>query len=207
MFKLLHGYAREGGDIRKLNDLVNQLPKELQGDLAGAVIRGLGKSPTTHEFSLDLFSNQWKDLTPAAKKIMFKHTDPAHVKALDDIAIISDQMRQVQSKFGNRSGTAQNTLAGLIMSAIGSSAGVSTITGHPGKAAGIVVGTLGAGLGGRYIANLLNTPAGASSILKYAQAVERAERQQSPIHLAAVARTQRNLTNTARAIGVAGTSK
>jgi hypothetical protein len=198
LFKTLHGYARKGGDVAQLARVIGKLPAEMRGDLGGAFIRELGVAPGTKQFSLDQFANQWATLTPQAKAVLFGNAGP-HITALNDIATVARQLRSVQSKFGNRSGTAQNTLGSLILTAIGGAGGVGLMT-HPGKtiaAAGLGIGTA---VAGRKFANLLNMPAGASSIRKYAQAVERAERQNSPIHQAAVKASQRNLANTARAI-------
>ncbi len=108
---------------------------------------------------------------------------------------MANQLRQVQGKFGNRSGTAQNSLGALILGVVG-----TQLVTSPGAAIKTAAGVATTAAGGRLVANLLNKPAGASSIRKYAQAVERAERQQSPIHMAAVKATQRNLANTARAL-------
>jgi hypothetical protein len=66
------------------------------------------------------------------------------------------------------------------------------------KAAATLVG---AGVGGRLLGKYLANPAGASSIRKYAIAVERANREATPANMAAVKMTQRNLANTARTLG------
>jgi hypothetical protein len=198
LFKTLHGYARKGGDTAQLARVVGKLPAEMRGELGGAFIRELGVAPGTKQFSLDQFANQWKTLTPQAKAVLFGNAGP-HIKALDDIAAVANQLRQVQGKFGNRSGTAQNTLGSLILTTIGGAGGVGLMT-HPVKTIAAAGLGIGSALGARQFANLLNKPAGASSIRKYAQAVERAERQASPTHQAAVKATQRNLANTARAL-------
>jgi hypothetical protein len=189
LFNTLHGYAKKGGDVKALARVMGQLPVEMRGDLAGAFVREIGVAPGTKQFSLDHFANQWATLTPQAKAVMFGNAGP-HVTALNDIATIARELKVVKGRFGNPSGTAQNTLFSLLVGALG--------TQSPKAAASIVAG----GVAGRMLAKTLANPAGASSVLKYARAVERAEREASPAHMAAVKMTQRNLANTARTLGV-----
>jgi hypothetical protein len=188
LFNTLHGYAKKGGDVKALARVMQQLPAEMRGDLAGAFVRELGVAPGTKQFSLDHFANQWATLTPQAKAVLFGNAGP-HVTALNDIATIARELKVVKGRFGNPSGTAQNTLFGLLIGALG--------TQSPKAAATLV----GAGVGGRLLGRYLANPAGASSIRKYAIAVERANREASPANMAAVKMTQRNLANTARTLG------
>jgi hypothetical protein len=75
--------------------------------LAGAIIRKLGQSKQTNDFSLDMFATQWNDYTPQAKAVLFGNAGP-HRQALDDIAAISQRYKDIGKRFGNPSGTAQN---------------------------------------------------------------------------------------------------
>jgi hypothetical protein len=71
-------------------------------------------------------------------------------------------------------------------------------------AGGSVLGaakTAALGTGAYGVARVLASPAGASSIAKYARAVERANSTPSAASMAAVKLTQRNLANTARSLG------
>jgi hypothetical protein len=188
LFNTLHGYATSGAraDVKKLADVMRNLPEELKGDLAGSFIRNLGISKRTGNFSPDQFVSQWNTLSPQAKSVMFGNAGP-HVTALDDIATIAQRLKDVQGRFGNRSGTAQNS----IFAALAGLAGYSPATAAKTAALG------GIGWGA---AHFLASPAGASSMAKYARAVERASRTPSPEHLAAVQRLERNLANTARTL-------
>lgn len=186
LFKTLHNYARTGGDVKALARVIGQIPQSMRGDLAASFIRKLGVSPTTKQFSLDHFVNHWNDITPQAKSVMFGNAGP-HVTALNDIATIAQRLKEVKGKFGNPSGTAQNSLFGLIAGAIGQSAvgTAKTLT------------LAGAGYLG---AKVLASPAGASSVAKYARAVERANRTPSIENITAMKLMQRNLQNTARSL-------
>jgi hypothetical protein len=188
LFNTLRGYTTKKGDVKALARVVGQLPVEMRGDLAGAFVRELGVAPGTKQFSLDHFANQWATLTPQAKAVLFGNAGP-HVTALNDIATIARELKVVKGRFGNPSGTAQNTLFGLLIGALS--------TQSPKAAATLV----GAGVGGRLLGKYLANPAGASSIRKYAIAVERANREATPANMAAVKMTQRNLANTARTLG------
>jgi hypothetical protein len=189
LFNTLYGYAKKGGDVKALSNVVKQLPESMRGDLAGSFVRELGIAPGTKQFSLDHFANQWATMTPQAKAVMFGNAGP-HVTALNDIATIARELKNIRGKYGNPSGTAQNTLFGVLVSSLAAAP-------YAPKVAASAVGTA---VGGRMLANVLSKPAGASSIRKYAEAIKRAEQNQSPGHLAAVAATRRNLLNTARGL-------
>jgi hypothetical protein len=185
LFNTIHGLAQKGGDVKTLARLMQQLPQEMRGDLAGSLIRNLGVNRAGN-FTLDQFASQWKNITPQAKSIMFGNAGP-HVTALNDIAIIADRLKEVKGRFGNPSGTAQNSLFAALAAIMGSS----------------VLGaakTVALGGAGHVVARVLASPAGASSIVKYARAVERANQAASPANIAAVNLMQRNLANTARAL-------
>lgn len=189
LFNTIEGYATSGSraDVKTLAQLVRHLPEEMKGDLAGSLIRNLGVSKRTGDFSADQFVSQWNKITPQAKAVMFGNAGP-HVTALDDIATIAQRLKEVKGRFGNASGTAQNSIfTALAAVASGSMLGAAKTA------------TLGAG--GYGLARVLASPAGASSAAKYARAAERAARSPTAQHQAAVALTQRNLENTVRSLG------
>jgi hypothetical protein len=187
LFKTLHGYAKKGGDVKALARVMQQLPAEMRGDLAGSFVREIGIAPGTKQFSLDHFSNQWNTLTPQAKAIMFGNAGP-HVTALNDIATIAKQLKDIKGRYGNPSGTGrQGTFAAI--AALFTQSPKAALSSAAGLAAGHVA------------ARVLAHPAGASSVRKYMRAVEQAERAASPAHMAAVKMTERNLANTVRALG------
>lgn len=187
LFKTLHGYAKKGGDVKALARVMQQLPAEMRGDLASSFVREIGIAPGTKQFSLDHFANQWNTLTPQAKAVMFGNAGP-HVTALNDIAIIAQRLKEVRGRYGNPSGTGRQ---------VGFTALAALFTQSPTLAAKSAAGLAA----GHVAARILAHPAGASSVRKYMRAVERADREASPAHMAAVKMTERNLANTARSLG------
>lgn len=182
LFSAIDAYAKSGGrgDIQTLAKLVGNLPAQERGDLAGAIIRNLGISPRTGQFSPDVFASQWMSYTPQAKSILFGNAGP-HRRALDDIMTISERLKQVGQRFGNPSGTAQNAnFAGL--------------------GAGLVAApltTLATAVGGAAAARILAAPAAASSAVKWSRAYAALSTRPSAHTLAAYQVASRNLINTA----------
>lgn len=191
LFNTIEGYATSGNraDVKTLAQLVRHLPDEMKGDLAGSLIRNLGVSKRTGNFSPEQFVSQWTKITPQAKAIMFGNAGP-HVAALNDIATIAQRLKDVKGRYGNASGSAQNS----IFTAMAALASGSLL----GAAKTATLGVTGYGL-----ARVLASPAGASSLAKYAKAAERAARSPTAQHRAAMAMTERNLQNTARSLGAA----
>lgn len=186
LFNAIDSYAKSGGrgDIQTLARLVHVLPQETKGDLAGSIIRNIGVSPRTGQFSPDVFASQWKNYTPQAKAILFGNAGPQR-QALDDIMTISERLKQIGSKFGNPSGTAQNVnLAGLVAGAVS-----APLT------------TLSAAVGGTVAAKLLAAPAGASSASKWTRAYAALSMRPSAHTIAAFQTASRNLANTAQGFG------
>jgi hypothetical protein len=189
LFKTLHGYAKKGGDVVALARVMRQLPAGTRGDLGSAFIREMGVSPTTKQFSLDHFVNHWNGLSSQAKSVMFGNAGP-HVTALNDIATIAQRLKEVKGRFGNPSGSAKNvgfmSLPGILAAAV---------------TAPKTTALAAAGYGAAHIAaRVLASPAGASSIARYARAVERANREASLANMTAVKLAQRNVENTARSL-------
>ena len=182
LFAAINAYAKSGGrgDIQTLSRLVKALPQQDRGDLAGAIIRQVGISPRTGQFSPDVFASQWRTYTPQAKAILFGNAG-AHRQALDDIMVISERMKQIGNRFGNRSGTAQ----GVNFFAMGAGAMAAPLT------------TLTAALGGTMVARILAAPATASSASKWSRAYFALRMQPTSQRLAAYNTASRNLINTA----------
>jgi hypothetical protein len=191
LFNTIYGYTQGGGDIQSLARFVSQLPQGMRGDLGAAFIRQLGVNKAGN-FTLDQFASHWNKTTPQAKAILLGNAGP-HIAALNDIATVANELKNVKGKFGNPSGSgAQNLFSALISS-------VAAAPSFPKATA-----TAAALAGGSFLtARMLASPAGASSALKYARAVERANREASPANMAAVKLTQRNLQNTLRSLGAA----
>ncbi len=198
LFRTIDGYARSGNrsDVATLAKLVSVLPQEERNDLAGAIIRNIGISPRTGQFSPDVFVSQWKTYSPQAKAVLFGNAGSQR-QAIDDIMLISDRLKQVGSKFGNPSGTAQNAnLFGL--GAAATTAGAALMHGD----VLTPLSMLATGMGGYAAARFLAAPAGASSAAKWAKAYSALIMQRSPQAVALFKVASRNMANTARDMGI-----
>ena len=186
LFAAINAYAKSGGrgDIATLSRIMRAIPQQDRGDLAGAIVSGIGTSPRTGQFSPDVFASQWQAYTPQAKAVLFGNAG-AHRQALDDIATISTRLKEVGQRFGNPSGTAQTrnifTLAGGLLFAPGA--------------------TIPAALGGAVGAHILASPAGASSAARWMKSYEAVAKAPSSRTIAAYTIASRNLVNTARSVG------
>jgi hypothetical protein len=182
LFSAINAYAKSGGrgDVQTLARLLRAIPQQDRGDLAGAIIRQVGISPRTGQFSPDVFASQWQTYTPQAKALLFGNAG-AHRQALDDIMTISQRMKEVSSRFGNASGTAQNRNLFATGAAL-MAAPLSTLT---------------AVLGGGAVARVLASPAGAASAAKWTRAYSALRMAPSAQRLATFEMASRNLANTA----------
>jgi hypothetical protein len=158
LYSAINSYAKSGskGDINLLSKVLKAIPESERGNLASAMVRDMGVSPRTGQFSPDVFVSAWNTYRPEAKALLFGMSGPQR-RALDDIAIVSQRMKDVGSKFGNPSGTAQN----VNFFALASSFFAAPLT------------TLASGLGGAVVAKLLASPAGAVSVSRWSKAYER----------------------------------
>jgi hypothetical protein len=192
LFSTIEGFARRGGDVRALAGLLRELPQNMKGDIASSIVRGLGDSARTGNFSMAEFANGWNAITPQAKSILFGNAG-AHVKALDDLATIADRVRDLKGKFGNPSGTAQTAMFHKL-----AALGTAMVGGQMAPTAAAV--TVAGGLAGYVNARVLAAPASAASLAKYAKAVERAAISATPTNVAAVTMLERNLANTVKTL-------
>lgn len=158
LYSAINSYAKSGskGDINLLSKVLQAVPQSERGNLAGAMVRDMGVSPRTGQFSPDVFVSTWGAYRPEAKALLFGMSGPQR-RALDDIATISQRMKEVGSKFGNPSGTAQN----VNFFALASSFFAAPLT------------TLSSGIGGAVVAKMLASPAGAVSLSRWSKAYER----------------------------------
>jgi hypothetical protein len=198
LFSAINAYAKSGGraDINTLAKLVRSLPEQDRGDLAGSVIRQLGVSPRTGEFSPDVFVSQWRSYTPQAKTILFGNAGPQR-KAIDDIATISARMKEIGSKFGNPSGTAQNVSIAATGASL-ASAGAALLAGNPVPALTLI----GTAAGGFTAAKILAAPAGAASAARWSRAYEAFRMRPSPRTAGALQVATSNLSNVAQGLGL-----
>lgn len=197
LFSAIDAYAKSGGrgDLRTLSTIVRNIPAQDKGDLAGAIIRNLGVSPRTGQFSPDVFVSQWQTYTPQAKAILFGNAGP-HRQALDDIAIISDRLKKVGQRFGNPSGTAQNT-SGAALGTAAVTAAASLLHGNPVPALTLLSGVTG----GAVAAKILASPAGASSAARWSKTYSNLVTRPSAHTIGAYQVASRNLANTANGLG------
>jgi len=186
LYSAIDAYAKSGSrsDVQTLSRLVQSIPARDKGDLAGSIIRNLGVSPRTGQFSPDVFATQWKNYSPQAKAILFGNAGPQR-QALDDIQIISERLKQVGQRFGNPSGTAQNVnllaMAGGLVSA--------------------PITTIASAVGGAVAAKILAAPAGAASAARWSRAYANAVIRPTAQAIGALQVASRNLANTARSFG------
>lgn len=168
LYSAINSYARSGakGDISLLSKIIQAIPEKDRGNLAGAMIRDMGVSPRTGKFSPDVFVSTWGTYKPEAKALLFGMSGPQRV-ALDDIAKISLRMKEVGSKFGNPSGTAQNVNFFALLSSF-ATAPLPTIV---------------AAIGGAATAKILSSPVGAVSVSKWSRAYESLARFRSAAQL------------------------
>lgn len=165
LYSAINSYAKSGarGDVALLSQIVQAIPLKDRGNLAGAMIKDMGVSKRTGQFSPDVFVSTWGTYTPQAKSVLFGMSGPQRI-ALDDIAAISLRMKEVGSKFGNPSGTAQN----VNILALGSALIAAPLT------------TIAGAVGGAVTAKILSTPIGASSVSKWSRSYERVASLPSP---------------------------
>lgn len=191
LFSAIDAYAKSGGraDVTTLAKLVRALPAQERGDLAGSVIRQIGISPRTGQFSPDVFVSQWSTYTPQAKAILFGNAGP-HRQAIDDIATISARLKEIGTRFGNPSGTAQQAN----FAALGAGLVAAPLT------------TLATAVSGYGAARILAAPAGASSAAKWSKTYEVFRLRPSPRSVAALQVATNNLVNTAQSLGVRATT-
>jgi hypothetical protein len=192
LWKTIEGYTKEGGDVKALAGLLKDLPPDMKGDIAGSVVRGLGKDHSGN-FSLDIFASDWGKVQPRAKAVLFADA-PGHAKALDELATIAQRLKDVKKKYGNSSGTAQ-TAAFQKLAAMVAAIGTGAVS-IPLAVGGVVLGGAG-NIGARILAR----PAGAASLAKYAKALEQQVKSPTPASQALVSMTERNLANTAKTLG------
>jgi hypothetical protein len=186
LFNAIDAYSKSGGraDIATLSDILKAIPEKDRGDLAGAIIRGLGKSAQTKGFSLEQFATDWAKYSPQAKTLLFGNAGP-HRQALDDIAAIAQRYKEVGRRFGNPSGTGQ-TVTGF-----GALAAIFT---HPYTAIPALVG-------GAVFARMLSAPATATSVAKFMKASAALQNGSNHLRLAAFNTSAAGLLRAAQAQG------
>jgi hypothetical protein len=186
LFSAIDAYAgsRGPGNIKLLDGILKAIPDEEKRNLAGAMIRQLGKTTQTpNGFSTDAFATRWAKYTPEAKQRLFG--DGQHRQALDDIALIAQREKEVGRRYGNPSGSAGH-VAGY---------GLATYLFHQPL---IAIGAMVSGYG---VARLLSAPASARRLSTWARAAA-ALRDRTPERIASYGRASAALAASSRQIGV-----
>jgi hypothetical protein len=182
LFRHIYGLAdKETGDLKTLNNLVQGLSSAARDNLSSSFIRNLGVD-STGKFSTAQFTKDWRNMSSGAKDLLIK--DPAHRKNIDAIATIAERHSEVFKKFASPSGLAV-TGAGM-MAALGAAAT------NPLIAMKVILG----GGAGFAISKVLASPAGASSLSKWAKIAEATSKRPTPAGMAMFHLATRNLANT-----------
>ncbi len=146
-------------------------------EVSSAVIARLGRDKEGN-LTPDRFITDYGKLSEQGKAILFDSTTR---KSLDDIATISSRMKEVGSRFGNPSGTAQN---------VGFGAAVAGMFTAP-------MTTLGTVFTGNALSYVLSQPATVQSAAKWARAYELAVKQPTAKAANALTIAARNLADAA----------
>lgn len=191
VFERIAAFASEGkgGDIGRLALAKKVMDPEDWQEVSSAVIGRMGRD-AAGELTPDRLVTAWGKLSDGGKNILFGQNTP-HREALDKIFTVSLRMQQVGQKFGNPSGTGQTIMGGTI-GAAALNAGAQAMVGNPMPA----VNLLGTIVGGRAVANMLASPASASSMAKWAQAYEAAVMKPTAATVTAFDRATKNLAST-----------
>lgn len=195
VFRAIESYAKSKSskDLKTLSDLTRSLPENLKANFTHNFIRRLGVA-RDGGFSPAIFENEWRNITPQTKSVLFGNAG-AHVEALDDIATISNHYDQVHRRFGNPSGSGHTiNFAHGLTSAVGAMLS-GTLLGPTATVAGW--------LGGLGYSKFLSTPQGASSVARFARRMERFQAKPSIENAAAARMSMRNMRNTALSLGIA----
>lgn len=180
--RIINAGREKTGNARLLAHLRQQMPAEDFNRIAGIALDELGR--TDQGFSLNRFSTGWGGLSPSAKSVLF--ADPAHRKALDDIANLGSFLKDAD-KYRNTSNTAH---AGGVIG------GLMTIF-EAAKDPEKIPAILGGLAGGYGISKVLARPASASALRKWLTvAKDKASGRYGPAKAsAALALATRNLQN------------
>jgi hypothetical protein len=162
LFDAINGYTKSTsrGDLKTLSRLLDVIPQEEKGNLAGAIIRRMGATTrAASEFSGDIWLSNWRQITPQAKALLFG-TSGTLRQSLEDMAKVSERFKQL-TQFSNPSGTGHQ-VSGVAL------------------AAGIIKAplvTIPAIVGGRIAAEIMARPTTAAAMAKWAKAYELAIRK------------------------------
>lgn len=175
IFDAISGYAtsKSRGDLKTLSRLLDVIPQEEKGNLAGAIIRRMGASNTPGGFSPDIWLSNWNGkngMTAGAKALLFGNAGTLR-QSLDDMAKVSERFKQ-WNKFSNPSGTGHH-IATAALGAEAVRAAASLAMGNIAEPLLLIAGMTG----GRIASEIMAKPATAASMAKWAKAYELAIRK------------------------------
>lgn len=143
--------TRDGGTT--LRAVMQSLPKDGQRAVTAAVIKRIGMAtPGAQDaagevFSAQTFLNNWNRISPEAKRALFDRHGPDFSKSMDQIARVTQNIREGSRVLANPSGTANRAAA----MTYGASLVGSLFTGG-------TTGLVGAGVGANLLARYLTNP-------------------------------------------------
>ena len=180
LFDAIGGYAKSTsrGDLTTLSRLLNVIPQEDKGNLAGALIRRMGASPRgAGEFSGDVWLSNWRQTSPQAKTLLFGNAGTVR-QSLDDIATISERFKSL-NQFANPSGTGHHLSGAALLTGVIHSP----------------IQTIATAVTGRIAAEALAKPATAATMASWAKAYDRAVRVPGKATATALVDASRALSN------------
>jgi hypothetical protein len=148
---------KSGGNLSLLAKVRNTAGQDWD-EMASAALARLGRDASGN-LTPDRFVTALGGLSEAGKRILFR--DPAHRQAVDDIATVAQRAQEAAKRFGNPSGTAQNT---------GFMAGLGGMALDP-------VTTISALVGGNVLSRIVSQPATAKAMSRFAKAYDLAIRK------------------------------
>lgn len=155
--------AKGNADFQKLALAKNAIGNEKWGEVAGAVVRQMGRDADGN-FSPARFLTAYGKMSENGKSVLFGRGDESLRGALDDIATVSRKFEDTISRFNNKSLTG-NTVLGTM--------GLAGVLTNP-------LATAGSAIGGVTLSWLLSRPAGARSVANWSKAYLQAATKPSP---------------------------
>lgn len=138
-----------------LRAVMQSVPEGTQKIVSSTVLRRLGRATPGKQndlgekFSTETFLTNWNSMSPQAKAVLFDRYGPDFRQNMDQIAKVTDNLRQGSKVFQNPSGTAQAS----IQYGTAGAALMSVLTGNVGTAAAIGTGVAASNLSARLLTN------------------------------------------------------
>lgn len=126
VYELMVGQAgtKSPADMQSFETVWRALGKEKQGELAGTILSHMGntdpeKLGSVEGFSLPKFLTNYKNLSPEAKKMLFKSTGNTELeRSFDDLISISDKMGMWDKLASSSKSGVGGVMAGQLMAPV-----------------------------------------------------------------------------------------